>query len=83
MQGLNLASLKKNPALIPLYICVGAGMFGAFFYTMRLAIKNPDVSWRRGANPEPNEEYRTKQYKFYSPIRDYSNIDSPAPKYKD
>jgi hypothetical protein len=31
--------------LIPLYVCVGAGMFGAFFYTMRLATRNPDVAW--------------------------------------
>lgn len=81
MQGLKLSSLKKNPALIPLYVCVAAGMLGAGFYTLRLATRDPDVSWNRKNNPEPWEEYRNKQYKFYSPIRDYSKIDSPAPKY--
>lgn len=49
--------------LIPLYVCVGVGMFGAFYYTMRLATRNPDVTWRRGENPEPWQEYRNKQYK--------------------
>lgn len=24
-----------------------------------------------------------RSFQFYSPIRDYSNIDSPAPKYKE
>ncbi|CAO1432091.1 unnamed protein product [Diamesa serratosioi] len=83
MQGLSLASLKKNPALIPLYVCTAVGMFGAFYYTMRLATRNPDVTWNRETNPEPWEAYRNKQYKFYSPIRDYSNIDSQAPKFMD
>uniref|UniRef100_A0A1L8EI39 Putative cytochrome c oxidase subunit ndufa4-like protein n=1 Tax=Haematobia irritans TaxID=7368 RepID=A0A1L8EI39_HAEIR len=83
MQGLGLKSIKKNPALIPLYVCVGAGAVAAVLYTFRLAIKNPDVTWNRSANPEPWEEYKDKQYKFFSPIRDYSNIKSPAPNYKD
>lgn len=38
-------------------------MGGAFYYTMRLATRNPDVSWRRKDNPEPWEAYRNKQYK--------------------
>lgn len=38
-------------------------MLGAFFYTLRLATRNPDVTWRRGENPEPWQEYRNKQYK--------------------
>jgi len=82
MQGLTLASLKKHPALIPLYGCMVLGIGGAAFYIIRLATRNPDVSWNRKGNPEPWQEYRNKQYKFYSPIRDYSNIDSPAPKYE-
>ncbi|XP_017479970.1 PREDICTED: cytochrome c oxidase subunit NDUFA4 [Rhagoletis zephyria] len=81
MQGLGLQSLKKNPALIPLYVCVGAGALGAVYYTLRLATRNPDVTWNRSSNPEPWQEYKDKQYKFYSPIRDYRNIKSPAPKY--
>ncbi|CAD0244608.1 unnamed protein product [Spodoptera exigua] len=81
MQGLSLESLKKHKALIPLYVCVGIGCAGAVFYLGRLATRNPDVSWNKKSNPEPWEEYRAKQYKFYSPIRDYSKEESPAPKY--
>ncbi|XP_044728318.1 cytochrome c oxidase subunit NDUFA4 [Chrysoperla carnea] len=79
MQGLSLQSLKKHKALIPLYVCVGVGCAGAVYYTLRLATRNPDVAWDRSNNP--NDAYRNKQYKFYSPKRDYSNIDSPAPKF--
>uniref|UniRef100_A0A6M2DK57 Putative cytochrome c oxidase subunit ndufa4 mori n=1 Tax=Xenopsylla cheopis TaxID=163159 RepID=A0A6M2DK57_XENCH len=81
MQGLSLASLKKHPALIPLYVIVGAGAFGAAYYVFRLATRNPDVTWNRKSNPEPWEAYRNKQYKFYSPVRDYTKEESPAPKY--
>lgn len=81
----------------------GVGGFGAVYYLLRLAIRNPDVSWSRVQNPEPNQEYHNKQYKvkdflilitslskyifliifpqFYSPVRDYSKIESKAPKY--
>ncbi|XP_053634417.1 cytochrome c oxidase subunit NDUFA4 [Cherax quadricarinatus] len=83
MQGTNLSSLKRHPALIPLYIFVGAGMAGAFFYTLRLAFKNPDVTWNRVTNPEPQKEYAEKQYKFYSPVRDYSTYRAPVPKFDD
>lgn len=38
-------------------------MLGAFYYTMRLATRNPDVTWSRTSNPEPWQEYRNKQYK--------------------
>lgn len=38
-------------------------MLGAAYYTLRLATRNPDVTWRRGENPEPWQEYSTKQYK--------------------
>uniref|UniRef100_D1FPZ1 NADH dehydrogenase n=1 Tax=Simulium nigrimanum TaxID=683695 RepID=D1FPZ1_SIMNI len=84
MQGLSMASLKKNPALIPLYVCTAVGMFGAAFYIWRLAARSPEVTWSRVNNPEPWEEYRDgKQHKFYSPVRDYSKSASQAPKYKD
>lgn len=49
--------------LIPLYICTAAGMFGALYYTIRLATRNPDVTWNRKTNPEPWQEYKDKQYK--------------------
>ncbi|XP_045768058.1 cytochrome c oxidase subunit NDUFA4 [Maniola jurtina] len=81
MQGLSLQSLKKHKALIPLYVCVGLGCGGSMFYLLRLATRSPDVSWNKNSNPEPWQEYRDKQYKFYSPNIDYSKIESPAPKY--
>lgn len=49
--------------LIPLYVCTAVGMFGALYYMTRLATRNPDVTWNRQTNPEPWQEYRTKQYK--------------------
>ncbi|XP_032516146.1 cytochrome c oxidase subunit NDUFA4 [Danaus plexippus] len=81
MQGLSIQSLKKHKALIPLYVCVGLGCAGSVFYLARLALRSPDVSWNKKTNPEPWQEYRNKQYKFYSPTRDYSKEESPAPKY--
>ncbi|KAI8421342.1 hypothetical protein MSG28_008357 [Choristoneura fumiferana] len=81
MQGLTLQSLKKHKALIPLYVCTALGCGGAVFYLVRLATRSPEVTWSRRNNPEPWEEYRNKQHKFYSPIRDYSKEESQAPKY--
>ncbi|XP_055613561.1 cytochrome c oxidase subunit NDUFA4-like [Uranotaenia lowii] len=83
LQGMSMASLKKNPALIPLYACIAVGSFAAVFYTLRLAISSPEVTWNRTSNPEPWEAYRNKQHKFMSPVRDYSKIESPAPKYQE
>ncbi|CAH1369591.1 hypothetical protein MTP99_011014 [Tenebrio molitor] len=80
MQGMSLASLKKHKALIPLYVCVGLGCLGAVGYTLRLALRNPDVQWNRKGEIS-NEEFRGKQYKFYSPNLDYSKVENPAPKY--
>lgn len=56
------------PQLIPLYVCTALGCGGAVFYLARLALRSPDVSWQKHANPEPWEEYRNKQYK----VRPYS-----------
>ncbi|CAG9765229.1 unnamed protein product [Ceutorhynchus assimilis] len=82
MQGMTLASLRKHKALIPLYVCIGAGCLGAGFYTLRLATRNPDVQWDRSSGNISNEEFRGKQYKFYSPRVDYTKLESPAPKFE-
>jgi len=79
MQGLSLQSIKKHKALIPLYVCTATGCFGALWYTLRLATRNPDVQWNR-TGVISNEEFRTKQYKFYSP-NDDEGKESPSPKY--
>ncbi|XP_015590043.1 cytochrome c oxidase subunit NDUFA4 [Cephus cinctus] len=81
MQGLSLSSLKKHPSLIPLYACLIAGVGAACAYTIRLAVKNPDVTWNSKKNPVPQEAYKDKQYKFISPVRDYSKVKCPAPEY--
>jgi NADH dehydrogenase (ubiquinone) 1 alpha subcomplex subunit 4 len=75
-----MSSLKDHPALVPLYVCVGMGCVVAVLYTLRLAVRSPEVSENKRTNPEPWNEYSNKQHKFYSPVRDYSNIQSPAPK---
>ncbi|KAI4459301.1 nadh-ubiquinone oxidoreductase mlrq subunit [Holotrichia oblita] len=79
MQGMSMSSLKKHKALIPLYVCVGIGCVMAVGYTARLAFRNPDVAWNRRPDQISNEEYREKQYKFYSPNIDYKNLEK-APK---
>jgi len=67
---LKLETLKHHWALIPLAGALGFGLCLSAFYTARLAIQNPDVSWRRTSNPEPwqhrvDEEGNTVRYKFY------------------
>lgn len=81
MQGMSFASLKKHKALIPLYVCVGAGCVAALLSTFRTAVQNPDVAWSRNQGELSNEEYRKKQYKMFSPNVDYSKVESQAPKY--
>jgi len=79
MQGLTLASLKKHPALIPLFACVGAGCVWSAYYIGRLCTRNPDVQWFGKGNGVTlsNSKYYGYQYKFYSPIVDYSKLKHP------
>jgi len=49
--------------LIPLFVCLGAGVVGAGFYLTRLATKNPEVTWHPGKNQQPWEAYKDKAYK--------------------
>ncbi|KAI4502794.1 hypothetical protein M0802_001838 [Mischocyttarus mexicanus] len=80
LAGLTLSTLKKNYPLIPLFVALGCGVAGATFYTLRLAFRNPDVTWSLKKNPEPWQEYRDKQYKFYTTV-DYKDHVSKAPEY--
>lgn len=45
--------LANHYALVPLFAALGFGGILSAGYTLRLAIQNPDVSWRRKTNPEP------------------------------
>jgi NADH dehydrogenase (ubiquinone) 1 alpha subcomplex subunit 4 len=51
---------------------VGLGCAGAFFYTVRLAVRSPEVSWNKKSNPEPWNEYTNKQHK----VKDNCHISS-------
>jgi len=82
MQGMTLASLKKNPSLVPLFGFMALGAALAGLYTARLALKNPDVSWNKGKTSS-NEAYRTKQYKFINHRGiDWTTYECPAPDYE-
>lgn len=52
---------------MPLYVCVGIGCAGAVFYTLRLALRNPDVQWNKNKGLS-NEDYKDKQYKVLHEI---------------
>lgn len=64
------ATLKHHYALIPLAGALGFAMSMTVCYTIRLAVQNPDTSWRRYTNPEPwqhrvDENGKTRRYKFF------------------
>ncbi|XP_043271769.1 cytochrome c oxidase subunit NDUFA4 [Venturia canescens] len=80
MMGLSIKDLKKHPSLVPLFACFGVGALGAALYVLRLATRNPDVSWNPKKNSEPWQEYSNKQYKFYS-TEDYSKFYKEPPKF--
>ncbi|KAJ3664994.1 hypothetical protein Zmor_000519 [Zophobas morio] len=75
--------IRKHLGLFPLYLLVAGGTTGAVAYGVRTALQNPDVQWNRRNPAISNEEYRAKQYKFYSPTLDYSELESPAPLYQE
>ncbi|CAG5131831.1 unnamed protein product [Candidula unifasciata] len=83
MAGLTASSLKKHPALLPLFACVGAGVAWASYYIWRLATQSPDVGWRAKDGDMPNTRWpANKQYKFYSPNVDYKKLEVPEEKPK-
>ncbi|XP_041371800.1 cytochrome c oxidase subunit NDUFA4-like [Gigantopelta aegis] len=78
MPGMKLSSLKAHKSLVPLFACIGVGFFGAMFYLARLATQGPDVCFDKKNSPHPNLKLDpTTQYKFYSPLRDYSKESFP------
>ncbi|XP_041459595.1 cytochrome c oxidase subunit NDUFA4-like [Lytechinus variegatus] len=83
MQGLTWTSLKHHKALIPLFISVGTGAAFAAFYVARLALKNPDATWRRGSNPYPWQNIKPNQnIKFYSAGKiDFQNLKKNGPEF--
>jgi len=80
LSGLTWSSMKKNPAILPIYVLVGIAGVLAGGYIVRLATRNPEVTWSRNRNPEPWNEYTNKQYKF---IATHDLPPCPAPEYRD
>ncbi|XP_032891258.1 cytochrome c oxidase subunit NDUFA4 isoform X2 [Amblyraja radiata] len=71
---------RTHPSLIPLFVFILTGSAGASMYLMRLALRNPDVSWDRKNNPEPwNKIPPTGQYKLYAVNTDYSKLKKDRP----
>ncbi|XP_034234429.1 cytochrome c oxidase subunit NDUFA4 [Thrips palmi] len=75
--GTSIASLKQRKELIPVWLCIGVGAIISVGYTLRLATKNPDVTWNRHSNPEPWQEYEKKNYKIVNPIERKIGTDAP------
>jgi len=72
----NKEYLKHHKSLKPLFVALGFGVGLSFFYTIRLALQNPDVSWRRTSNPEPwqhrvDGDGKTVRYKFFQAPADW------------
>lgn len=63
--GLAIRAIQKNPAVYPVLGCIVLGTALAIGYTLRLAIKCPDVTWNSRKNTEPWQEYANKNYKFF------------------
>lgn len=81
MPGMTIQSLKRHPQLVPLFVSIGAGVFGAGFYLLRLAVKSPDVCWDKKGNPEPHQKYDAKQYKFFNITQNYSTEANKRPEF--
>jgi len=72
--------LKSHPALIPLFVFIGAGAGMCFTYVGRLAFRNPECSWDRNGNPEPwNNMKPDQQYKLFKVNQDYSKLKKERP----
>ncbi|KAL5010259.1 hypothetical protein ScPMuIL_012564 [Solemya velum] len=92
MRGLSVADMKAHPALmgamrrskwlfpvlVPLFVCVGAGVLAAGGYVYRLATRSIECSWNKKKNPEPwNKVAVNQQMKFYAPKIKYSELKNP------
>ncbi|CAL7934749.1 unnamed protein product [Xylocopa violacea] len=47
---------------------------------LRLAFRSPDVTWSFKKNPEPWNDYKSKEYKFLS-IQDKTKFQATPPQY--
>ncbi|CAG7659376.1 unnamed protein product [Allacma fusca] len=75
-----LPQLRRHPQYLMLHGMLALGTSMATVYGLRVAVKEPEITWNHHTNLEPWNEYANKQYKFLSAGRDYS-AGCPAPKY--
>ncbi|XP_037093081.1 cytochrome c oxidase subunit NDUFA4-like [Pollicipes pollicipes] len=80
LKNFSLAGLRQNYALIPLVAMLGAALTGVVAFSLRTALRTPDVSYRKQQNPEPWNEYRDKEYRLYNP-KNIPKDHCPAPKF--
>ncbi|KAF9505955.1 hypothetical protein BS47DRAFT_1353414 [Hydnum rufescens UP504] len=58
----------RNPALAPLFVAVGAGVFGGTWYGYHTLKHNQDIIIDKAAKPEPWQHVRQdQQTKLYTP----------------
>ncbi|CAN0363162.1 unnamed protein product [Lampetra fluviatilis] len=71
---------RKHRSLYPMLFFIGLGLSTAALYTLRLALRNPDISWNKKGNPEPwNNLEPTHQYKFLAVSMDYDKLKKDRP----
>jgi len=71
---------KTHPQYMVLQGVVMCGTLMGAMYGLRVAAKEPEVTWNHHTNLEPWNAYANKQYKFL-PLRRDNSIECPAPKF--
>merc|ERR1712029_174345 len=81
---LNVAFLRQQKGLMPLFICGFGGAIFVGFYIARLATKTTDVNWFKEKDLDiVNGRYADKQFKFLNPDgHDYTGFADARPLYK-
>jgi len=76
------AGIKRNPTVVPVIGCILVGCTLATSYTIRLATKNPDVTWNPKKKPHPQNDYEHRNYKLRNvePF-DVTKYEHPRPRY--
>jgi hypothetical protein len=81
---MTLASLKHHVALQPLFAIMAGGVVFVAVYVGRLALKGPDVQWKRHELNEPWDNLKDKQFKFFNPAGvDFSKFGTARPDYRE
>merc|ERR1712080_316259 len=77
---MQICKCKSHIGLVPLFLSIGIGCTLTAASCFRTLAKDPDVMIFRRSNPEPWEDYRNKQFVYYSSGK-ADRTDCQAPKY--